>query len=86
MYVDISNPFWLLIILLANICFIYIGWKEKKALITLIPLLAFLSLLISHTVQITAFSAKYESVRGNIISSMTWDFSFILLSYISIYG
>ena len=83
MYVDISNPFWLLVILFVNICLIYVGWKEKKAIVTLIPLLAFLALLVSHFLQITAFAEQYENVRNNIISSMTWDFSFILLSYTS---
>ena len=82
-YVDISNPLWLLVILFVNICFIYIGWKEKNSIVTLIPLLAFLTLLVSHFLQITVFSAQYEEVRGTIMSSITWDFSFILLSYIS---
>ena len=63
-YVDISNPLWLLVILFVNICFIYLGWKEKNSIVTLIPLLAFLTLLVSHFQRMNQGFSQDGTARG----------------------
>lgn len=83
MYIDLTRPYCLCVLLFLTLCFIYLGLKQKKALITLIPLIAFLAILISHILQITIFTQYYKMVLSNISLSIIWDFIFILLSYIS---
>lgn len=83
MYVNLTDPFWVFMFLILTLCFICLGWREKNSIIALIPLVAFLIILVSHFLQTTLLAQNYADAMDKISKSMIWDFLFILLSYLS---
>ena len=56
---DISNPITLLLITLATSLLIFLGQEIKKSTVAIIPLIAFLTLLVMHITQVSTLKQDY---------------------------
>lgn len=82
-FVDLSNPFVVLISVILLLCVIILGKETKNSVFSAIALFAFLGLLIVHAVEILTLNEQTELLRSSLSNCITMDFIFIFLSYVS---
>ena len=80
---DLTNPLTLLLVVLATALLIFLGQEIKRSSIAIIPLVAFLGLLIVHVVQVSTLSADFSYLSGTIYKCIAIDFLFILVTFFS---
>ena len=56
---DITNPLTLLLVVLATALLVFLGQEVKKSTIVMLPLGAFLIMLIIHVVQVSTLSEEF---------------------------
>lgn len=83
-FINMADPWSLLIALFLTICFIYIGKEAKKSYVPLLPLIVYLLLLIMHTVQyIFKLPIQHENAFLVLSQSILIDCIMIFTSYIA---
>ena len=80
---DLTNPLTLLLVVLATALLIFLGQEIKRSSIAIIPLIAFLGLLIIHVVQVSTLSEEFSNLAGTIYKCIALDFLFILITFFS---
>lgn len=80
---DVTNPITLFLIVLAVALLIFLGQEVKKSIAVVIPLFAFLALLIFHVIQVVNLSAEYATFSGTLYKCIAVDFLFILITFFS---
>ena len=70
-FIDLSNTSTILIALFLVMSFMYIGKQSKNAYVPAMPLIAFLVLLVMHTIQVLTLSSANEVYR----SALRMEFS-----------
>ena len=80
---DISNPAYTLTFLILSICVILLGKETKKSAIPAALLVFYLILIVMHIVQLITLPVEYSNLFIQLTHCLTYDFGFILLSYIS---
>ncbi len=82
-FVDIANPWVLLIALFLTLCFIYIGKEGKNAHVPMLALIVFLILLVMHGVQFLTIPAQHEELSRALIRCLLVDFVMVFLTYMA---
>ena len=80
---DISNTITLLLMLTATILLIFLAREIKKSYVSVIPLLAYLAILVFHVVQYTTLSEEYRYLSSTLAHCIAIDFVFILMTFFS---
>ena len=80
---DLTNPFTLLLVVLATALLIFLGQEIKKSSIALIPLVLFLLLLIIQVVQVSSLGTEFAYLAGTLYKCIAIDFLFILVTFFS---
>lgn len=78
---DLTNPLTLLLVVLATALLIFLGQEIKRSSVAIIPLIAFLGLLIVHVVQVSTLSAEFATLSSTIYKCIAIDFLFILITF-----
>lgn len=81
--INISQPLSLLLILAIVVLLIFLGREVKKSYVPMIPLVAFLALLVIHAVQLMTANAESGEIIYTLSKCITLDFVFIFLSFMS---
>jgi len=80
---NLANPLVTVLCLAALICSIILGHEVKRAIIPAIALIISTGVLVMHTLQLFVFVDSYQGYQAILSTSMMYDFTFILLTYIS---
>lgn len=80
---DISNPLTLLLVTLSTALLIFLGQEIKKSTIAIIPLVAFLTLLIIHVTQVSTLDKELYYLASTIYRCIALDFIFIFVTFFS---
>ena len=80
---NLTNPLTLLLVVLATALLIFLGQEIKRSSIAIIPLIAFLALLITHVVQVSTLSTEFSYLSSTIYKCIALDFLFILITFFS---
>lgn len=81
--IDLTQPLIILLFLAAIICAIYLGHEIKRAIVPAIALMVCILLLLMHTLQLFIFTESYIEYAKVLSTSMVFDFTFILVTYLS---
>lgn len=80
--VNISEPFTLLLLTVATVLLIYLGKEIKKSYIPAFALVAYLSLVIVHSVQLASLTQEfYEAYYNVLIRCIAVDCIMIFISF-----
>lgn len=79
--INITSPYILISILLITILLIFLAQDLKRSCITLIPLVAFVILLITHVLQLITLSTEFMYLKQQISWNIALDFVFIFVTY-----
>lgn len=82
-FINIANPWILLVALFITICLVYIGKEAKNAYVPLMSLIVFLILLVMHGIQFLILPAQYADMSSVLAKCLAVDFVLIFISYIS---
>ena len=80
---DISNPLTLLLVTLSTALLIFLGQEIKKSTVAIIPLVAFLTLLIIHVTQVSTLDSELYYLSSTIYRCIALDFLFIFVTFFS---
>ena len=80
-FVNMSDPLTLLLMLIATILLIFLAQEIKKSYVGAIALFGFLALLVTHVVQITTLSEEYRVLLPVLSKCIAIDFVFILVTF-----
>ena len=80
---NIASPVTLFLVVLAVALLIFLGQEIKKSIAVVIPLFAFLVLLVIHVTQVATLSEEYASLAGTLYRCIALDFLFILVTFFS---
>ena len=80
---NLTNPLTLLLVVLATSLLIFLAQEIKRSSIAIIPLIAFLALLIVHVVQVSTLSTDFAYLASTIYKCIALDFLFILVTFFS---
>ncbi len=80
---NLTNPLTLLLVVLATALLIFLAQETKRSSIAIIPLIAYLALLITHVVQVSTLSEEFAYLSSTIFKSIAIDFLFILVTFFS---
>lgn len=79
--VDLTDPFTLILLLIATILLIFLGKEIKKPHAPAVALIFFLALILMHSIQLTMPEASVEEIHSVLVGSMTMDFVMIFISF-----
>ncbi len=83
-FINMVDPWSLLIALFLTICFVYIGKEAKKSYVPLLPLIVYLLLLVMHVVQyIFNLPIPHENPHLVLSQCILVECIMIYVSYIS---
>lgn len=83
-FINMVDPWSLLIALFLTVCFIYIGKEAKKSYVPLVPLIVYLIILVMHTIQyIFKMPVQAENSFLVLSQSILIDCILIFTSYIA---
>ena len=82
-FFNLTQPITLLLVVLATALLIFLGQEIKRSSVAVIPLLAFLILLIVYVIQVSTLPSELRSMSGTIYKCIAIDFLFILLTFFS---
>ena len=80
---DISNPLTLFLITLTTALLIFLGQEVKKSTIAIIPLIAFLTLIVVHVVQVSFLNNDLYYLTSTLYRCIALDFVFIFMTFFS---
>lgn len=82
-FVNVTDPWVLVISVFVIICLIYLGKEAKNAYIPLIALVVFLILLVLHGIQYMTLPLQFEELAPLLGRCLLIDFVMIFVTYIS---
>ena len=82
-FLDISNPLTLLLMLIATVLLIFLSQEVKKSYIAGITLGVYLAILVMHTVQLTTLPEEYNYLFNTFTRCLAIDFIFVLITFFS---
>lgn len=82
-FVNITDPWVLLISVFLIVCLIYLGREAKNAYIPMMALLVFLVLLVMHAIQYLTLAEQFSQLQRLLSRCLLIDFIMIFLTYIS---
>ncbi len=80
-FIDVTNPWILLVALFLTICLIYIGKEAKNAKVPMMSLIVFLVLLVMHSIQVLLLNEQYASMTQTLSRCLIVDFLMIFISF-----
>ena len=80
---NIASPVTLFLVVLAVALLIFLGQEVKKSIAVVIPLFAFLVLLVIHVTQVATLTEEYANLAGTLYRCIALDFLFILVTFFS---
>lgn len=80
---DMTNLLTLILVLAATVLFIFLSQEIKNSKVAMIPLFAFLIILVIHTVQILTLKEEYSYLFTTLCQNMAIDFTFLLLTFLA---
>ena len=83
MFVNVTSPLTLFLVLVATVLLIFLGQEIKKSYVAILPLVAHLGLLISHTIRLLTLPSDYSFLSTTYTGCLAIDFVFILVSFFS---
>ena len=81
--INFTNPFSIFITIVLFVLVILLSRQTKKSAITAVMLGVFLLIIMGHTIELYNTGENLVVIREQIIKSITYDFIFILLSFVS---
>jgi uncharacterized protein YhhL (DUF1145 family) len=78
-FINIANPWIIIVSLFVTICLVYIGKEAKNAYIPMMALIVFLILLIMHGIQIIFLPTIYSDLVPELSKCLAIDFVMIYL-------
>ncbi|MBR3163478.1 MAG: hypothetical protein IKF17_05220 [Clostridia bacterium] len=81
MFINVTSPLTLFLVLMATILLIFLGQEIKKSYVAVLPLVGHLALLITHTVQLLTLSSEYSYLSTTYTGCLAIDFIFVLISF-----
>lgn len=82
-FINVADPWVLLLSLFLTICLIYLGKQAKNAYLPMLTLIVFLILLVMHGIQFLILPVGYEEMIPQLSKCLTVDFVMIFISYAS---
>ena len=79
---NLTDPNTLILVTIATILFIFLSQEIKKSMIAVIPLFAFLLLLVVHTIQIITLKEAFSYLYSILCYNMALDFVFLLITFL----
>ena len=80
---DLTNPITLLLVVIATTLLVFLGQEIKRSSVAIIPLIAFLALLITHVVQVSTLSDDFTYLASTIYKCIAIDLIFVLVTFFS---
>ena len=80
---NVSEPFTLLLMLIATVLLVFLSQEIKKSAIAAIALFAYLVLLIIHVVQLSTLSQEFIDMVPIISRCIAIDFIFVFITFFS---
>ena len=80
---NLTNPLTLLLVVLATALLIFLGQEIKRSSVAIIPLIAYLALLLTHVIQVSTISAEFSYLASTLYKCIAIDFIFILITFFS---
>ena len=80
---DLSNPLTLMLVTLATALLIFLGQEIKKSTVAILPLIAFLTLLVIHVTQVSTLDKELYYLASTIYKCIVFDFIFIFITFFS---
>lgn len=82
MFVDLTNPLTVALLVIATALLIFLGREVKKPYIAALPLVFFLVLVLVHSVQLANIpEGNYDLERSLVIGSVAVDLIMIFISF-----
>ncbi len=78
---DLTNPLTLLLVVMATALLIFLGQEIKRSSVAIVPLIAFLGLLIIHVVQVSSLGTELAYLSGKIYKCIALDLLLILITF-----
>ena len=82
-FFNISSPLTLFLITIATALLIFLGQEIKKSTVAIIPLIAFLVLLVIHVTQVSTLDKELYYLSSTIYKCIALDFVFIFITFFS---
>lgn len=82
-FINFTNPLAIILGVILFLLVLYLGKETKKSWILAVMLFAFIALLVGHSVEFVTVAKNSEVIRKAVVTSVTMDFVFIFLSFIS---
>ena len=84
MFIDLTNPLTVILLVIATALLIFLGREVKKPYVAAMPLVFFLILLVIHSVQLTNLpEVNFELVRSKVIGSIAID---LIMTFVTFFG
>ena len=80
-FVNMSDPLTLLLMLIATILLVFLAQEIKKSYVGAIALFGFLALLITHVVQILTLSEEFRILLPVLSKCIAIDFVFVFITF-----
>lgn len=78
---NLTDPLTLLLVVIATALLVFLGQEIKRSSVAIIPLIAFLGLLIMHLVQVTTLTEELKFLATTLYKCLAIDFLFILTTF-----
>ena len=78
---DLTNPLTLLLVVMATALLIFLGQEIKRSSVAIVPLIAFLGLLIIHVVQVSSLGTELAYLASKIYKCIALDLLLILVTF-----
>ncbi|MCI8641826.1 MAG: hypothetical protein HFJ59_08220 [Clostridia bacterium] len=79
---NLTDPITLILVTVATILFIFLSQEIKKSMVAVIPLFAFLILLVAHTIQIITLKEEFSYLYSILCYNMALDFVFLFVTFL----
>ena len=80
-FINVTSPLTLILVLLATVLVIFLAQEVKKSSVAILPLVAHLALLITHTIQMLTLPSEYSYLHGSFVGCLAIDFILVLVSF-----
>lgn len=82
MFIDLTNPLTLILLVIATVLLIFLGKELKKPAVAALPLVFFLALVLIHSIQLANVpEANYELQRSLILGSIAVDLIMVFVTF-----
>ncbi len=81
MFINVTNPLTLFLVLMATVLLIFLGQEIKRSYVAVLPLVAHLALLITHTIQLLTLTPEKAYLSTTMTGCLAIDFIFVLISF-----